>query len=714
MFPSYDHFSQVVGDYCVSVRMDPKWKTTNNKRGKSEDYVSYRVTCPRSGKHKSKKKPGQSNSRPTRDSLKVDCGFCINAARERMPTDARRNAESVRISSVSLEHTNGCQGGEDQEMVFALRKRAGRSYPQYALDHLRKEVQARRYGTDDVKSWLIQSGFLDATLEEATNLSFVYQYLVTNTTCKKNWEDYLAEACRKRPGASEYLQQLSLSKVRWGNPWRIENFTLDMEASSVVEGSFSAFQRHLAGQVHSFTGVVQQHIQKDQDKISEERKRRVKASVAVFDESIQGLRTKAAQECAMKCSVKVVENFIKTNLEAQEYSFEEMAVLSDEQLARGVTKAYVVYLKCQDRNTQPLRVRVVEFKDGVYYCMWCKKDINSGQPCKHIQRVCDFEFNESQFHDHWKLFDTEVKSIPAVSCADSTSQATGIASLDDTVDIANDDFHSDEPEGKVGTADLHTAATDNVQVGGDGTGEFVPEFVANPLMQAKPYRAQKAKPLSSVAMHNTILDKSKRLASIASGNTETYKKLLPVLDYMIANIQNLGEKELKGAAASYLDLKQATTIDHSHILPSIKKRNEGGTSMKRKKSGVETVVTAKRFSAQTCDLCKGIGHNKASCVTSKQFGKRLTKATWGLIETVAMLDEIIETANVDPCVAKEAVGVHIIGKVVVCGIVIYKAGVILKGLAKKDCKPLYLEHDTVSRWALEGQSGSHYVFLHGK
>ena len=67
VFPSYDHFSQVVGDYCVSVRMDPKWKTTNNKREKSDDYVSYRVTCPRSGKHKSKKKPGQSNSRPTRE-----------------------------------------------------------------------------------------------------------------------------------------------------------------------------------------------------------------------------------------------------------------------------------------------------------------------------------------------------------------------------------------------------------------------------------------------------------------------------------------------------------------------------------------------------------------------------------------------------------------------------------------------------------------------
>ena len=101
-----------------------------------------------------------------------------------------------------------------------------------------------------------------------------------------------------------------------------------MEASSVVEGSFSAFQRHLGGQVHSFTGVVQQHLQKDEDKTYEERKQRVKARVAVYDDDVQGMRTKAAQECSMKCSVKVVDNFIKTNLEAQEYSYEEMAVLS--------------------------------------------------------------------------------------------------------------------------------------------------------------------------------------------------------------------------------------------------------------------------------------------------------------------------------------------------------------------------------------------------
>ena len=214
--------------------------------------------------------------------------------------------------------------------------------------------------------------------------SFVYLYLVKNTTCKQEWNVRLNEACRKWPGAAEYLQQLSLSKERWGNPWRIENFTLDMEASSVVEGSFSAFHRHLGGQVHSFTGVVQQHLQKDNDKTSEERKQRVKASVAVYDNAVQGMRTKAAQECSKKCSAKVVDNFIKTNLEAQEYSYEEMAVLSAEQQARGVTKAYLVYLKGQDRVTQPRRV--VEFRDGVYYCKWCKRDINSGQPCKHIQQ----------------------------------------------------------------------------------------------------------------------------------------------------------------------------------------------------------------------------------------------------------------------------------------------------------------------------------------
>lgn len=97
--------------------------------------------------------------------------------------------------------------------------------------------------------------------EECKN--YVYKYLVKNTTCKVAWEEYLSVACHKWPGAAEYLQKLSLSKERWGAPWRLDNFTLGMEASSVVEGSVSAFHRHLGGDPRSFPGVVQQHIQKD-------------------------------------------------------------------------------------------------------------------------------------------------------------------------------------------------------------------------------------------------------------------------------------------------------------------------------------------------------------------------------------------------------------------------------------------------------------------
>jgi len=222
VFPSHELFNQAVEDYCVSERMFPKPKTTKNKREKADDYISYRYTCPRSGNHKSQKKEGIKGARPTRDSLKTGCGWHINAARERMPNDASRNAESVRITSVSLEHTNGCNGGDDQEMVFALRKRAGRTYPQYALTHLRKEVKARRYGTDDVKSWLIQSGFLDATLEEATNL----RYRLLNDESIKDWKPN--EFSKEEMGQwTDYLHNEDLAKeISAGSKDSIDNLLM--------------------------------------------------------------------------------------------------------------------------------------------------------------------------------------------------------------------------------------------------------------------------------------------------------------------------------------------------------------------------------------------------------------------------------------------------------------------------------------------------------
>jgi len=222
VFSSHKHFKQAVEDYCVSERMFPKLKTCGNKRKKADDYISYRYTCPRSGNHTSQKKEGIKGARPTRESLKTGCEWHINAARERMPNDACRNDEKVRITSVSLEHTNGCSGGDDQEMVFALRKRAGRTYPEHALTHLRKEVKARRYGTDDVKSWLIQSGFLDATLEEATNLRY---RLLTDAPIK----DWKPNECSKEEMGqwTDYLHNEDLAKeISAGSKDSIDNLLM--------------------------------------------------------------------------------------------------------------------------------------------------------------------------------------------------------------------------------------------------------------------------------------------------------------------------------------------------------------------------------------------------------------------------------------------------------------------------------------------------------
>ena len=135
--------------------------------------------------------------------------------------------------------------------------------------------------------------------------------------------------------------------------------------------------------------------------------------------------------------------------------------------------------------------------------------------------------------------------------------------------------------------------------------------------------------------------------------------------------------------------------------------------MKRKISGVEAVVTAKRH-ISTCDLCKGIGHNKANFAAAKQIGKRLTITTWGLIETVLVLDETKPSADIDPCVAKDEIGIQVVGKVFVLNSAVYKANIILRGLSMKDCQPMYFKYTTVALWASEGQSNSHYVFLHGK
>ena len=97
-------------------------------------------------------------------------------------------------------------------------------------------------------------------------------------------------------------------------------FTVGMEASSVVESSFSAFQRALGGVPTSFVGVVQQHVKKDNEKLEQERSRFINDQVRSHDHALQSTRSDAENECAMSFSNETVEDFISTNHDAQNYA----------------------------------------------------------------------------------------------------------------------------------------------------------------------------------------------------------------------------------------------------------------------------------------------------------------------------------------------------------------------------------------------------------
>ena len=220
-FPSKADFQAAVEAYALTTAIHVNWRTTSNSRAQSDPYVMYRANCPRSGKYASKKKM-DSSGRPTRNSLKCDCGFYINATHDKMPNNKTRNAESVSIVSLCLEHTNGCEGGADPDTSFALKKRGGRKYPQFALEHLRKEVLANRYGTHEVKSWLIDAGFSDATLEEATNL----RYRLRRDLPIKDWKPN--ECSDETMGAmQDYLFNDDLAKeVVAGSKQSIDNLQI--------------------------------------------------------------------------------------------------------------------------------------------------------------------------------------------------------------------------------------------------------------------------------------------------------------------------------------------------------------------------------------------------------------------------------------------------------------------------------------------------------
>ena len=87
------------------------------------------------------------------------------------PYNSGREEHIVHIGDLCLDHTNGCTG-YDSLMQGVIQKSHGRKYSATAIEYLNRELNAGRYSTADVKIWIIDRGYIDATLTEATNLRY--------------------------------------------------------------------------------------------------------------------------------------------------------------------------------------------------------------------------------------------------------------------------------------------------------------------------------------------------------------------------------------------------------------------------------------------------------------------------------------------------------------------------------------------------------------
>ncbi|KAL7535172.1 hypothetical protein ACHAXR_006319, partial [Thalassiosira sp. AJA248-18] len=135
------------------------------------------------------------------------------------------------------------------------------------------------------------------------------------------------------------------------------------EASSPVEGSFSAFQRALGNVPRSFVGVVQEHVKKDIQKNTEERRRVINLQIRAQDVELIAQRRDAANDNSGSFVVK----------------------------RRNILNV--------EEAPSP---RVVEEIGGIKYCSRLE-DRNWGYPCRHIHCVLGGAFREVQFNKHFEI-----------------------------------------------------------------------------------------------------------------------------------------------------------------------------------------------------------------------------------------------------------------------------------------------------------------------
>lgn len=524
--------------------------------------------------------------------------------------------------------------------------------------------------------------------------SYVYDNLVRNTTSEAEWEMHLQHACRTWPRAAQYLQELAREKKRWGAPWRLEHFTGGHEASSPVEGSFSALQRAIGDSPKSFVGVVQAHVKKDKEKTEQEERQLINAQIRAQDVSMKKLRSDAANACAEVYSELITNKFEKTNQDAQDYVSSPIQPLNQDQIQRGVSVASHVHRRALMNTDNPPPPRIVEEIDGVKCCS-CLKDINTGMPCPHIQCVNTGGFQSCQFSSHWKLESDVEQDLAVVPVAPTADSALDDGNPD-AMDIS--DFNVDK----------------EFDANSDGIGDFglpmgdvtMPELPPTSELVRRPMA--KKKKIDSKEKYNNILQEAKQLANIASQeDVIVYTKLMAVLKWIRTNVQNRGGEEIVAASADYLGVKRSAANisqgEDQDVLAPILKKTAGATSTKRKKNCVENAVTK----MLSCKFC-GCAHKINKCDVANALGNRLTQKTWPMIEAVPELDEE-PPAFIDPVVPSDAMILQLVGYVSRSS-KIFKAHVYLAGVKKKTSPPsVWLMQDVIERWTGKGSSKAHHV-----
>jgi len=390
-----------------------------------------------------------------------------------------------------------------------------------------------------------------------------------------------------------------------------------------VEGSFSAFQRYIGDEPTSFVGVVQSHVRKDREKLQDERVFTNRDNIARTDPRTVSQRTDAENECAMLFSSKTMEFFEKTNRNSQNY--ESKAVLiSPTQLEQGATEVHEVSRRAVADVNNPPRPRVVMKINGVFRCS-CKKDINWGRPCDHIQCVLRGAFSEQQFSNHWRKRDSVVEDPavggdPDLHVQHSTNIATITANGDNLNHMLSGDSSSSF-DGNIGTLDNESFSDEVGDEVGDGVGVFVTEYAPATNTSTSTgtlHNKKRKKKLDHTQKYNLLLEEGKQIASIVSSENEsTFYKTMGLLKWLRSNIQNKAADEVKVACADYLGIALSSSLTltddamsgdvgvTSKVFAPLLKRPAGSMSTKRRKNCVEVSVVKRGV---TCKFCFLIGH----------------------------------------------------------------------------------------------------------